>query len=299
MYAEKLLLHSGGKMAYRYFIKLAYNGTAYGGWQVQPNAITVQQLINDGLSAVTGSKAGVTGCGRTDAGVHAATFYAHFDHEEAFSNEQLVQFTYRLNRFLPQDIAVSEIIPVSAGAHTRYSALWRQYEYLIIRKKDPFNFQHAYSVLGNLDIEMMNHCAAFLLGRHDFQCFSKVNTQVNNYFCDIRIANWVEQDHFLKFTIRADRFLRNMVRAIVGTLLDVGRGKISPEGFQEIINSHNRSKAGLSVPAKGLTLTNVGYPEEIFSDIPVCFLPGHSENIISHYFSDPEHHTNGNNCAEE
>jgi tRNA pseudouridine38-40 synthase len=145
---------------------------------------------------------------------------------------------------------------------------------------------------------MMNHCAAFLLGRHDFQCFSKVNTQVNNYFCEIRIANWVEQDHFLKFTIRADRFLRNMVRAVVGTLLDVGRGKISPEDFQEIINSRNRSKAGFSVPAKGLTLTNVGYPDEIFSNIPVYFLPENNENIISHYYSDPERHKDCNNGAE-
>ena len=292
-------MHTGGKMAYRYFIKLAYNGTAYGGWQVQPNAVTVQQLINNGLSAVAGYDAGVTGCGRTDAGVHAGTFYAHFDHEEAFSEEQLIQLTFRLNRFLPQDIAVFEIIPVSAGAHARYSALWRQYEYLIIRKKDPFNFQHAFFVHGNLDVEMMNTCAALLLGRHDFQCFSKVNTQVNNYFCDIQIAHWVEQDHILKFTIRADRFLRNMVRAVVGTLLDVGRGKISPEGFKEIINSHNRSKAGFSVPAKGLTMTNVGYPEEIFSDKPEYFLSGSSENIISQYYSDQEINKEGDTKPEK
>jgi tRNA pseudouridine38-40 synthase len=286
-------------MAYRYFIKLAYNGTAYGGWQIQPNAITVQQLINDGLSVISGSLVGVTGCGRTDAGVHASTFYAHFDHEEAFSDEQLVQLTFRLNRFLPQDIVVFEIIPVYAGAHARYSALWRQYEYVIIRVKDPFNFQQAYFVHGNLDIELMNTCTAFLLGRHDFQCFSKVNTQVNNYFCDIQIAHWVEQDHFLIFTIRADRFLRNMVRAIVGTLLDVGRGKISTEGFQEIINCHNRCKAGFSVPAKGLTLTNVSYPEEVFSDKPVYFLPGTSENIISHYYGDSEIQKGSNKDPEE
>jgi tRNA pseudouridine38-40 synthase len=292
-------LHLGGKMAYRYFIKLAFNGTAYGGWQIQPNAVTVQQLINDGLTAVTGSKVEVTGCGRTDAGVHAGIFYAHFDHEEGYSGEQLAQLTFRLNRFLPQDISIFEIIPVSARAHARYSALWRQYEYLIIRKKDPFNFQHAYSVHGNLDVEMMNRCAAFLLGRHDFQCFSKVNTQVNNYFCDIQNAYWIEQDDKLKFTIRADRFLRNMVRAIVGTLLDVGRGKISPEDFQEIINSRNRSKAGFSVPAKGLTLTDEGYPEEIFSDIPVYFMTGSNENIISHYYSNPVNQKGVNNEPEE
>jgi len=270
-------LQTGGKMAYRYFISLAYYGTGFSGWQIQPNAPTVQQLLNEGLTAITGLKEGVTGCGRTDAGVHASNFYAHFDHEDAFPAEALIQLRYRLNRYLPQDIAVYKIIPVNPGAHARYSALWRQYEYLIIRQKDPFNFHHAYFVNGNLDIEMMNTCAEFLIGRHDFQCFSKVNTQVNNYFCDIQVASWVEHDHLLTFTIRADRFLRNMVRAIVGTLLDVGRGKITTSEFQQIIHSQNRSEAGFSVPAKGLTLTEVGYPAEIFSDNPVYFSPDGGE----------------------
>ena len=286
-------------MVYRYFIKIAYNGSAYGGWQVQPNAATVQQCINDGLMAIAGIKKGVSGCGRTDAGVHASVFYAHFDHEKAFSSQELEQLTFRLNRFLPQDIVVFEISPVFSGAHARYSALWRQYEYLIIRQKDPFNFHQAYLVHDAINIEIMNSCAGLLMGRHDFQSFSKVNTQVNNYLCDIQMAEWTEQDHFLRFNIRADRFLRNMVRAVVGTLLDVGRGKVSPDEFQQIIDSHNRGKAGLSVPSKGLTLTGVGYPEEIFSDKPIYFLPESSEKIISHYYTDSEFHKGAGNETDK
>jgi len=259
-------------MAYRYFLKLAYNGSAYGGWQSQPNAVTVQQLIENGLKAVAGSGGKVTGCGRTDAGVHASIFYAHFDDNEAFSIEQLKQLTFRLNRFLPQDIVVYSIVPVLPSAHARFSALWREYGYIIIRQKDPFSFHKSYFMHGNLDIDIMNQCATLLFGKHDFECFSKTHTQVNNFFCAVEHAEWVENEHILKFTIRADRFLRNMVRAIVGTLLDVGRGKITSLEFQKILDSHNRSAAGYSVPAKGLTLTGIGYPDEIFSDKPVFFI---------------------------
>lgn len=275
-------------MAYRYFIRLAYNGLTYCGWQIQPNGASVQQLVDNGLSAIIGFKGSVTGCGRTDAGVSAGNYFAHFDHEEAFSDESLFQIAFRLNRFLPQDIVIFEIKSVLPGAHARFSALWREYEYLIIRQKDPFNFHNSYFLHGDLDIEKMNTCAKFLLGRHDFQCFSKVNTQVNNYLCEIKNATWIEKDHKLKFTIRADRFLRNMVRAIVGTMLDVGRGKISIEEFQKIIDSHDRGKAGYSVPAKGLTLTGVGYPEELFSDKPVFFSSENYEKIISHYYTNPD-----------
>lgn len=275
-------------MAYRYFIHIAYNGSAYGGWQIQPNATTVQQLVNNGLEAIVSIRNTITGCGRTDAGVSASSFFAHFDHEEAFLPEDLAQLRFRLNRFLPQDIVVFEIKPVQPGAHARYSALWREYDYQIIRKKDPFNFHQSYFVHGDLKIDKMNECSALLMGRHDFQCFSKVSTQVNNYLCVVKEAKWKENDHFLKFTIRADRFLRNMVRAIVGTMLDVGRGKISYEEFQLIIDSHDRGKAGYSVPAQGLTLTGVGYPEEIFSDVPVFFSPEGSEKIISHYYNNSE-----------
>ncbi len=273
IYSEKLLLQAGGMMAYRYFIKLAYNGTAYGGWQIQPNTVTVQQSVENALSAIIHVEGGVTGCGRTDAGVSAGVFYAHFDHEKPFSGDELEQVVFRLNRFLPHDIVVFEIIPVIPAAHARFSALWREYEYLIIRKKDPFNYNNAFLVNGDLSVDSMNECTELMNGRHDFQSFSKVHTQVNNYFCTIEHAQWAEYDHFMKFTIRADRFLRNMVRAVVGSLLDVGRGKISGEQFQQIINSHNRCEAGYSVPAKGLTLTGVGYPEDIFLQSPAYFMP--------------------------
>ena len=274
----------------RYFIKLAYNGLAYGGWQSQPNTITVQQCLEKGLASIAGIKGSITGCGRTDAGVHASTFYAHFDHDEALATSESEQLTYRLNRYLPKDIVVFEILPVVPGAHARYSAIFREYKYQIIRQKDPFNFHCAYFMHLNLDVEAMNTCAALLIGRHDFQSFSKVNTQVNNFFCDIQKAEWTEKDHFPYFTIRADRFLRNMVRAIVGTLIDVGKGKISTKEFLKIIDSRNRSEAGYSVPAQGLTLTDIGYPENIFTDTPVYFPAESCGKTISHYYTDHEFH---------
>jgi len=286
-------------MAYRYFIKLAYNGSAYSGWQVQPNATTVQKLIDNGLAVLAEFGGSVTGCGRTDAGVNARVFYAHFDHEVMFSTEALMQLSFRLNRFLPQDIVIHEIVPVLPGGHARFSALWREYEYFIIREKDPFNYNNAYFVQGNLNIDIMNACANLMWGKHDFQCFSKVNTQVKNYFCNIHFARWEEQEHFLKFKIRADRFLRNMVRSIVGTLLDVGRGKISVAEFNNIMNSHDRSEASLSVPAKGLTLTDVRYPELIFSEKAVFFSPESNERIISHYYADPKFHESSGHETNE
>jgi tRNA pseudouridine38-40 synthase len=279
-------LQSGGNMAYRYFIKLAYNGKRFGGWQKQPNADTVQRWIENALSAIAHVKNGITGCGRTDAGVHASVFYAHFDHETAFSKEKLESLVFRLNGFLPDDIVVYEIIPVFPGTHARYSALSRQYEYLIIKKKDPFCYENAYFIPRNLDLVSMNYTSKLLLGTHDFQCFTKVKTQVNSFVCDVQFASWSEQDQFLKFTIRADRFLRNMVRAIVGTLLDVGYGKLTSEDFRKIIESHNRSEAGFSVPAKGLILTDVVYPDKLFSDSPIYYTEGSEIKTISHYYSD-------------
>ncbi len=272
-------------MAYRYFIQLAYNGSAYAGWQLQPNAISVQHWVEKGLLLIAGNKNGVTGCGRTDAGVHARIFYAHFDAEVPYTCDELTQISYKLNRFLPQDIVIFTISPVVPGSHARFSALWREYEYLIIKYKDPFNFQHAFLEPAKLDLDAMNLCSGLLLGRHDFQCFSKVHTQVNNYFCDVQSAKWEEQGHSLKFTIRADRFLRNMVRAIVGTVLDVGKGKISVADFQNIINSHDRGEAGYSVPAKGLTLTGISYPTDIFASEPIFYSEKTETNIISHYYS--------------
>jgi len=283
-------LHTGGEMAYRYFIKLAYNGLDYAGWQIQPNADTVQQWIENSLALIAGVRGGVTGCGRTDTGVHASEYYAHFDCEKAYDAEERDQLVLRLNRFLPQDIVVHKVVPVALGAHARFSAEWREYEYIVIREKDPFRYRQAYLVHGNLDTKLMRKAADLLLGKHDFQCFSKVNTQVNTYFCNIYSVDIKQKDHFLIFSIRADRFLRNMVRAIVGTLLDVGRGKISTAEFQKIIESRNRSEAGLSVPARGLTLIGIGYPENIFKNEPLYFLPESRKEVICHHDTDPEFH---------
>lgn len=259
------------RMPFRYFISLSYNGMAYCGWQRQPNADTVQQRIEDAISTVFGIHEGVTGCGRTDTGVHASEYFAHFDTEKEFSASELAQMTNRLNRFLPADIALHVIRPVKAGVHARFSALQRVYRYQVMRQKDPFETSNSFFLYGNLDIVLMNQCAHSLIGRHDFECFSKVHTQVSNFFCSVSEAEWTEDGHILTFTISADRFLRNMVRAIVGTLLEVGRGKMTPIEFAAVIAGRNRSNAGTSVPAKGLTLVSVKYPDGIYSDVPVWF----------------------------
>jgi len=286
-------------MTYRYFIKLAYNGAAYKGWQMQPNAISVQQIVENGLASILGQQISLTGCGRTDAGVHASVFYAHFDLDPAFEQKKLNQLSFRLNRFLPHDISVAAIFPVLPGSHARFSALWREYEYLIIREKDPFRFNQAFFVHGDLNIEKMNDCAVLLIGKHNFQSFSKVNTQVNNFICDIYKANWEENGHLIKLTIRTDRFLRKMVSELLGTLLDVGKGKISAGEFQGIIDMHNRCAAGYSVPARGLTLTGVGYPDDLFCENPIHFLPDGSNKIISHYYTDPKFHQSSGNETNE
>lgn len=258
-------------MQYRYFIHLAYKGSNYAGWQVQPNAVTVQELLESGIKHLAKIDS-VTGCGRTDTGVHASDFYAHFDSEKKMTEHDLEKLTDKLNRFLPEDIKIFSIKPVVPDAHARFSAISREYRYLIIREKDPFLFEKAYFFHGDLNIEAMNQCAALLVGKHDFECFSKVKTEVNNFNCNVFKASFSENDHLLKFTISADRFLRNMVRAVVGTLLDVGKGKLSPEGFTEVLNSRDRCKAGYSVPAKGLTLTRVEYDLNIYAAEPLEIL---------------------------
>lgn len=250
-------------MAFRYFIHLAYNGAAYGGWQVQPNAVTVQELITKGLGYMAGVH-NVVGCGRTDQGVHASDFYAHFESATRFSTAELQILKAKLNRFLPHDIVIYNILAVADDAHARFSALSRSYTYVVIKDKDPFLYDRAHFHYGELNVEKMNDCSLVLLGEHDFKCFSKSRTQVNNYNCNIFSAQWTACNHVLTFKITANRFLRNMVRAIVGTMLDAGQGKITVEDFREILASGNRSKAGLSVPAKGLTLTGVTYPANIF-----------------------------------
>ena len=258
-------------MQYRYFIHLAYNGSNYAGWQVQPNAVTVQELLESGMKHLAKIDS-VTGCGRTDTGVHASDFYAHFDSEKKMPEHDLEKLTDKLNRFLPEDIKIFSIKPVVPDAHARFSAISREYRYLIIREKDPFLFENAYFLHGDLNVEARNQCAALLVGKHDFECFSKVKTEVSNFMCNVREARFSENGHVIEFTISADRFLRNMARAVVGTLLDVGKGKMDAGGFAGVLESRNRCKAGYSVPAKGLTLTKVEYDAKIFVEEPMGFL---------------------------
>ncbi len=202
----------------------------------------------------------LTGAGRTDSGVHAKEMFAHFDSDVLFIGTELI---YRLNAFLPHDIAVSEIYEVPLESHARFDALERIYEYWIVQEKNPFLTDAAYYVKYPLNIEQMNKAATILVDHKDFECFSKSNTDVKTYLCDVRKAIWTNDGDKLVFTISADRFLRNMVRAIVGTLVDVGLGKSSLTDIESILESKDRSNAGVSVPAKGLYLTTIKYPKNI------------------------------------
>lgn len=240
----------------RYFIKLAYNGTLYHGWQYQPNASSIQETMNTAVSTVLNKDISIMGAGRTDTGVHAKEMYAHFDFETLFDIPSLV---HKLNSFLPKDIVVHDIIAVSDEAHARFDAVKRTYEYHINTVKDPFLQDKSWYFHQKLDIELMNNAADLLFDHIDFQCFSKVNTEVNTFDCQIFKAKWVQNNDHLIFTISANRFLRNMVRAIVGTLVNVGLHKITLTDFNAIILNKNRDKAGFSVPAHGLYLTEIEY----------------------------------------
>jgi len=244
----------------RYFIELAYNGKNYHGWQNQPDAITVQEVLENALSTLLREKIQVMGAGRTDAGVHAKQLFAHFDYEPIDSKSDLI---FKLNSFLPKDISIQNIFPVKEDAHARFDALERAYEYLISFQKNPFTDDFAHLIHYKPSMDLMNEAASELLNYKDFQCFSRSNTDVKTYNCDVKEAYWKIENSQLIFTIKADRFLRNMVRAIVGTLLDVGFEKTSILQFHEILKSKDRSKAGSSAPAKGLYLTKVVYPERI------------------------------------
>ena len=252
----------------RYFIQLAYNGTPFHGWQAQPNAATVQGFLVDGLSKLLGVSIDLVGAGRTDTGVHARMMMAHFDFDGAFP-EDLV---YRLNRFLPDEIAVERIWPVGhirgkdgKGAHARFDATSRTYEYWITRKKDPFLLGNAWYWHGPLDVDKMNAGAQILMEYTDFECFSKLHTDVFTFDCRIDAAYFEQRDHLLVFTIKADRFLRNMVRAVVGTLMEVGQGKRTLNDLRKVILSKDRGRAGTSAPASGLYLIDVTYPSEYTS----------------------------------
>ena len=240
----------------RYFIKLAYNGTQYPGWQYQPNASSVQETMNKAVSTILNTEINLMGAGRTDTGVHAKEMYAHFDFEKPFEIQNIV---HKLNSFLPKDITVYDIITVTDEAHTRFDAVKRTYEYHINTFKDPFLQEHSWYFHQPLDIHLMNEAAQILFNHTDFQCFSKVNTDVNTFDCTIFEAYWTQDNENLIFTISANRFLRNMVRAIVGTLINVGLHKITLADFDTIIKSKSRDQAGFSVPAHGLYLTKIEY----------------------------------------
>ncbi len=245
----------------RYFIKLAYNGAAYHGWQIQPNAHTVQAELNEKLGLLLHRDINVVGCGRTDTGVHAREFYAHFDMDEAFDfSEDSGDFVYRLNAFLPMDIAVYGLWQVPDDFHARFSAVSRTYRYYITRKKDPFLNGLAYYYPGRLNVSKMKEAAEILYRYTDFTSFSKLHTQTKTNDCTIEKVLWEEKAGLLVFTITADRFLRNMVRAITGTLLEIGRGRLGVEDMNRIIEAKDRSKAGFSVPAHGLFLEKIVYP---------------------------------------
>ena len=252
-------------MEQRYFIKFAFNGSGYHGWQVQDNAVTVQQAFEKALSLILGDETEVMGAGRTDTGVHARQFYAHFDFKklDRIERENLIN---KLNKFFAYDIVVYDILPVVADAHARFSALSRTYQYQVLRAKDPFLNSFAWYNYGNLDVALMNKGAQVLFDYEDFTSFSKLHTQVKTNNCKIMNAWWEEQGPLLIFTITADRFLRNMVRAIIGTLVDLGKHKITLDDFRKIIENKDRSEAGVSVPAKGLFLTEIKYPDGVFLD---------------------------------
>jgi tRNA pseudouridine38-40 synthase len=248
------------KMAQRYFLKLSYDGTAYCGWQVQPNGNTVQAELEKALGIVFRLPLQVTAAGRTDAGVHAREMFVHFDLPGALTADEVLQALFKLNNLLPKDIAIQEMMPVHPEAHARFDALSRTYEYHLLTRKNPFLERFAWYWQGHLDVDAMNRGAAKLIGTIDFQCFSKVHTDVNNYICTVTEAEWKEHDEMLVFTISANRFLRNMVRAVVGTVFDIGRGKLQVADLESIIQSRNRSEAGSSVPARGLSLVRIDYP---------------------------------------
>ena len=250
----------------RYFIYLSYNGKNYCGWQNQPNGIAVQQKLEESLSILFREPISIVGAGRTDAGVHAACMIAHFDTEN--TTIDTVALPDKLNRILPRDIAISKIIEVNTNAHARFDAISRTYKYYVTTQKDPFRDDFSCKITFPLDFKAMNEAAKILFEYSDFTSFSKLHTDVKTNNCKIMNAQWDQEDSDLwVFTIQADRFLRNMVRAIVGTLLEVGRGKITLEDFRRIIEQKDRGKAGTSVPGNALFLTNVSYPETIFKTV--------------------------------
>ena len=248
----------------RYFIYLSYDGTRYHGWQIQPNGNSVQAELNRAVSLLCGTDTEVTGAGRTDAGVHASMMVAHFDAEQPLTLDT-EQMAYKLNRIVPRDIAVQKVVRVTDDAHARFSATARTYNYHIHTVRSPFLLHYSYMPPYSLDFDRMNEAAKHLFDYTDFTSFSKLHTDVKTNNCKVMQAQWVQQSETeWVFVIQADRFLRNMVRAIVGTLLDVGRGVITVEQFCQIVERKDRCSAGTSVPGNALFLTDIQYPDDLF-----------------------------------
>jgi tRNA pseudouridine38-40 synthase len=245
----------------RYFFEISYHGGRYSGWQSQLNATGVQAVVEDAMTKLFREKLEITGSGRTDTGVHCEQRFFHCDIENEFDESLYMQ---RLNSFLPKDIAIHSIRKVEETASARYEATERSYRYEITTVKNPFLEGLAWHYFKDVDLPTMNQAAALLIGEHDFESFSKVKTDVNHFTCDMKKAEWKQEGPRLYFQITANRFLRGMVRAIVGTLLDVGTGKISVRDFENVIKSRDRKKAGANVPPYGLYLMKVKYPASIF-----------------------------------
>ena len=240
----------------RYFIEFSYDGSSYHGIQKQPNSLTIQEILETNISKYTGSNINLTLAGRTDAGVHAKQMFAHFDIDFDFNQNN---FCRSLNMMIPRDICIECLSSVDKDCHARFDAVNRTYEYFITCVKDPFNYKFSYYLKDKLDIDKMNQSCSKLLNHKNFKCFSKSNTDVKTYVCDVEYAEWIAIENGYKFTIRANRFLRNMVRSIVGTMIEIGTGKITDIDFQKIIDSEDRRNAGYSVPASGLFLSNGMY----------------------------------------
>jgi tRNA pseudouridine38-40 synthase len=250
----------------RYFIQLSYNGTAYHGWQVQKNAaLTVQQVINEMLTKLLQEPISIMGCGRTDAGVHAKHYFAHFDAKKELL-ENKAKWLFKFNHALPDDIVIHDVIAMDEIANARFDAVARTYQYFICRTKNAFQINTAYFFYGDLNIDAMNEAAKVLFDYEDFSSFARSNTQTSTNICKLYKAEWTEEGEVLVFTISANRFLRNMVRAIVGTLLKVGKDKMTIDEFRKVIESKDRKQAGLSALACGLYLTKVEYPKNYFNE---------------------------------
>jgi len=252
----------------RYFIQLAYNGTRFNGWQSQLNTPnTIQQVLEEKMTLILQDKIEVVGCGRTDTGVHARNYWAHFDSHQTALTENTEHYIYKLNTVLPDDISVSSIRKVKDNAHARFDATERTYNYFLHQHKNPFIDNFSWYQYGEIDFELMNQASEMLLNTSDFTSFSKLNTQTKTNICYVSEAQWVQlSNNEWCFVITADRFLRNMVRAIVGTLMQVGRKKITLHDFQKIISDKNRTEAGMSAPAHALFLSEIKYPDTIYCE---------------------------------